>query len=145
MKLFRAVSPVVGSIALFAGTQASAATLEVFKSPYCGCCAAWVEHAREAGFTVKVTEVEDVAAVGQQLGVPGKLRSCHTTRAGKYVIGGHVPAADIKRLLKEKPDALGIAVAGMPAGSPGMDQGGAKQPYKTILFTAKGERVFAAH
>ncbi len=145
MKLFRAVSPAIGSIAILACSQAAAATLEVFKSPYCGCCAGWVEHVREAGFTVKVTEVEDVAAVGRKHGVPDKLRSCHTTKAGKYVIEGHVPAADIKRLLKEKPNAIGIAVAGMPAGSPGMDQSGAKQPYKTILFTAKGQRVFAAH
>lgn len=145
MKLFRGIAPVVGTIALMACTQAAAATLEVFKSPYCGCCGAWVEHVRAAGFTVKVTEVEDMANFGRQLGVPEKLRSCHTTKAGRYLIEGHVPAADIKRLLKEKPDAIGIAVAGMPAGSPGMDQGPEKEPYKTILFTAKGESVFAAH
>lgn len=145
MKLFRAIAPVVGTIALMACTQAAAATLEVFKSPWCGCCGAWIEHVRAAGFTVNVTEVEDIAAVSRQNGVPDKLRACHTTRAGEYVIEGHVPAADIKRLLKEKPDAIGIAVAGMPAGSPGMDQGPEKQPYNTILFTTKGERVFAAH
>lgn len=146
MKLFRGIAPVVATIALMACTQAAAAaTLEVFKSPYCGCCGAWVEHVRAAGFTVKVTEVEDMATFGSQFGVPEHLRSCHTTKAGKYVVEGHVPAADIKRLLKEKPDALGIAVAGMPAGSPGMDQGPEKEPYKTILVTAKGERVFAAH
>lgn len=145
MKLFRAVSPVIGAIALLASAQAAAATLEVFKSPYCGCCAAWVEHVRQAGFTVNVTEVEDVAAVAREHGVPDTLRSCHTAKAGKYVIEGHVPAADIERLLKEKPDAIGIAVAGMPAGAPGMDQGPQKQPYNTILFTANGERVFAAH
>jgi len=146
MKLFRAVSPLAASVALLACSQAAAAaTLEVFKSPYCGCCSKWVEHVRAAGFTVKVTEVEDMANFGSQLGVPEKLRSCHTAKAGKYLIEGHVPAADIKRLLKEKPDAIGIAVAGMPAGSPGMDQGPEKEPYNTILFTAKGESVFAAH
>lgn len=146
MKLFRALSPISVSLALLACSQAAAAaTLEVFKSPYCGCCGAWVEHMRAAGFTVKVTEVEDMANFGSQLGVPENLRSCHTTKAGKYLIEGHVPAADVKRLLKEQPNALGIAVPGMPAGSPGMDQGPEKEPYKTILFTAKGERVFAAH
>lgn len=146
MKLFRALSPIAVSLALLACSQAAAAaTLEVFKSPYCGCCGAWVEHMRAAGFTVNVTEVEDMANFGSQLGVPEKLRSCHTTKAGKYLIEGHVPAADVKRLLKEQPNALGIAVPGMPAGSPGMDQGPEKEPYKTILFTAKGERVFAAH
>lgn len=146
MKLFRALSPVIGAAALLACSQAAAAaTLEVFKSPYCGCCSKWVEHVRAAGFTVNVTEVEDMANFGSQLGVPEKLRSCHTARAGKYLVEGHVPAADIKRLLKEKPDALGIAVPGMPAGSPGMEQSGAKQAYQTILFSSKGERVFAAH
>lgn len=146
MKLFRGIAPVVGAIALMACTQAAAATLEVFKTPWCGCCGAWIEHVRAAGFTVNVTEVEDIAAVSKKHGVPDKLRSCHSSRAGKYVIEGHVPAADIKRLLKEKPDAIGIAVPGMPAGSPGMDHhSSAKQPYNTILFTAKGERVFAAH
>ena len=145
MKLMRGFIPIAGTIALMACTQAAAATLEVFKSPSCGCCAAWVEHVREAGFTVNVIEVEDIAAVSRQNGVPDELRSCHTAKAGKYVIEGHVPAADIKRLLKEKPAATGIAVAGMPAGSPGMDQGGSKQPYKTMLFTSKGQRVFASH
>lgn len=145
MKLFRGIAPLVGAIALMACTQAAAATLEVFKSPWCGCCGAWVEHMRAAGFTVKVTEVEDMATFGGQLGVPEKLRSCHTAKAGRYLIEGHVPASDIKRLLEEQPDALGIAVPGMPAGSPGMDQGPEKEPYKTILFTKKGERIFAAH
>lgn len=146
MKLFRTISPIAGAIALLACTQAAAAaTLEVFKSPYCGCCAHWVEHVREAGFDVKVTEVEDPSAVAGKHGVPEDLRSCHTARAGKYVVEGHVPAADIERLLREKPEAIGIAVPGMPAGSPGMDQGGSKQPYQTILFTKNDRRVFASH
>ena len=145
MKLFRGITPAVGTIALMMATQAAAATLEVFKTPWCGCCSAWVEHVREAGFTVNVTEVQDIAAVSRNNGVPEKLRSCHTAKAGKYVVEGHVPAADIKRLLKEKPDAIGIAVPGMPAGSPGMHHSSAKQPYDTILITSKGERVFASH
>lgn len=145
MRWFRAIAPVAAPVALLACTQAAAATIQVAKSPHCGCCEEWVEHMREAGFTVKVAHVEDVAPISKRLGVPDELRSCHTAKAGKYVIEGHVPAADVKRLLKEQPKALGIAVAGMPAGSPGMDQGSAKQPYKTILFTSDGTRVFAAH
>lgn len=145
MRWFRAIAPVAAPAALLACTQAAAATVEVVKSPYCGCCEEWVEHMREAGFTVKVAHVEDVTPTAKRLGVPDELRSCHTAKAGKYVIEGHVPAADVKRLLKEKPEALGLAVAGMPAGSPGMDQGSAKEPYKTILITSGGTRVFAAH
>lgn len=145
MKLFRLITPVTAPIALLACAQASAATVEVAKSAYCGCCQEWVDHIREAGFEVKVTNVDDVGAVSKQLGVPDELRSCHTAKVGNYVVEGHVPAADIKRLLKERPKAIGIAVAGMPAGSPGMDQGPAKQAYKTVLFTASGTKVFASH
>ena len=144
MKLLRGIA--VGTTALMLSAQAAAATLEVFKTPWCGCCAAWIEHVRQAGFTVKVTEVQDIAAVSKKHGVPDKLRSCHSSKAGKYAVEGHVPAADIKRMLKEKPDAIGIAVAGMPAGSPGMDHHSSeKRPYQTVLFTSKGQRVFASH
>jgi hypothetical protein len=125
--------------------QAAAATVEVMKSPSCGCCAKWVEHVRQHGLSVKVTNTEAMTAVKDKLGVPEKLRSCHTSKVGGYVVEGHVPAADIKRLLKQKPAAKGIAVAGMPIGSPGMEHGAHKEPYKTILFTAKGTRVFASH
>lgn len=145
MKLFRGLTPLAGTLALMLGTQAAAATLEVFKTPWCGCCAAWIEHVREAGFTVNVTEVQDIAAVSRKHGVPDTLRSCHSSKAGNYAVEGHVPAADIKRLLKEKPAALGIAVPGMPAGSPGMHHSSEKQPYDTVLFTSKGQSVFASH
>ncbi len=146
MKMFRVLGPVIGSVAIIACAQASAATtIEVAKSPYCGCCEQWIEHMRAAGFTVKVTNVEDVTPVANQLGVPDSLRSCHTAKAGKYAIEGHVPAADVKRLLKEQPDALGLAVAGMPQGAPGMEQGAPKEHYKTILFTRNGSQVFASH
>lgn len=145
MKLFRTIAPVAAPIAILACGQASAATVEVAKSAYCGCCEHWVDHIREAGFEVKVTNVDDVGAVAKRLGVPDELRSCHTAKVENYVIEGHVPASDIKRLLKERPKAIGIAVAGMPAGSPGMDRGPAKQAYNTILFTASGTKVFASH
>ena len=127
-------------------SAAHAAQLTVHKSPYCGCCAKWIEHVEKHGFTVKVIETEDMMAVKKRLGVPNALASCHTTQAGGYFIEGHVPAADIKRLLAEKPKAAGIAVPGMPMGSPGMEAGGQKQPYSTLLISKSGKpSTFARH
>ena len=124
---------------------ANATGMTVFKSPTCGCCAKWIEHARAHGFTVKVVEIDDIMAAKARHGVPDKLASCHTSLVGNYVVEGHVPAADIKKLLAAKPKAKGIAVPGMPAGSPGMEAG-FKQPYETLLFTADGKTsVFARH
>lgn len=146
MRVFRAMATVAVPIALAASaSQAAAATIEVMKSPYCGCCEEWVRHVRGAGFEVKVMNVEDVTPVAKRLGVPDELRSCHTAKVGKYVIEGHVPASDIKRLLRLQPNARGIAVAGMPPGSPGMDQGPSRQPFNTILFAEKSNQIFAAH
>ena len=126
--------------------NASAAALLVTKSAACGCCAHWVEHMKKAGFTVEVREVDDVAATAKRLGVPDALRSCHTSEIGGYVIEGHVPAADVKRLLATKPKAAGIAVPGMVMGSPGMEHGDHKQPYKVVLFDKSGKtKVFASH
>ena len=126
--------------------NAAAATLLVTKSESCGCCKHWVEHMKKAGFTVKVNTVADVTPTARRLGVPDALRSCHTSQIGGYVIEGHVPAADVKRLLASKPKAVGITVPGMVAGSPGMDQGSFKQPYKVLLFDKAGKtKVFAAH
>lgn len=133
-------------LALIACGQAAAATVEVVKSPYCGCCTAWVEHLRAHGFEVRVTDVEDVAPVADRAGVPQALRSCHTATVGGYAIEGHVPAGDIRRLIDERPDAAGLAVPGMPIGSPGMEQGDRREPYATILFRRNGEMaVFARH
>ena len=132
--------------AMFVGTAAHAATLTVYKSPSCGCCAKWIEHVEAHGFTVNTVPTDDMMAVKKKLGVPGEAMSCHTTKAGNYVVEGHVPAADIKRLLAQKPMARGIAVAGMPMGSPGMDMGGQKQPYATMLIGSNGKMtVFARH
>lgn len=132
--------------ALLACGQAAAATIDVVKSPYCGCCSAWVEHLRAHGFEVRVTDVENVAPVADRLGVPAPLRSCHTAEVEGYAIEGHVPAADIQRLLRERPQAAGLAVPGMPVGSPGMEQGDRRQPYATILFRRNGDMaVFARH
>lgn len=126
--------------------NASAATLLVTKSATCGCCKYWVEHMRKAGFTVDVREVDDVGPTAAKLGVPDNLRSCHTSQIGGYVIEGHVPAADVKRLLATKPKAVGISVPGMVMGSPGMEHGDHKQPYQVVLFDKAGKtRVFASH
>lgn len=135
----------IAASAAFMSTTAHAAQLTVHKSPYCGCCAKWIEHVEKHGFTVKVVETEDMTAVKKRLGVPGKLASCHTTQAGSYFVEGHVPAADIKRLLAQKPQAAGIAVPGMPIGSPGMEAVAA-EPYATILVRRDGTTsIFARH
>lgn len=120
-------------------------TLEVFKSPYCGCCGQWVEHMKKAGFKVKINEVTDISASRRQLGMPEKYGSCHTARIGNYLVEGHVPAADVKKLLREKPKAVGIAVPGMPLGSPGMESV-KPMPYQTLLVQSNGDNtVFAQH
>ena len=119
--------------------------IEVFKSASCGCCGAWVDHLRENGFEVVTHDVTDVPAQRKKLGMPERLGSCHSARLGSYVIEGHVPAADIRRLLKEKPAAIGLAVPGMVPGSPGME-GPRAVPYDTLLVGRDGSnRVFASH
>lgn len=126
--------------------NAAAATLAVTKTAACGCCAKWVEHMKKAGFNVTVRNVDDVTPTARRLAVPGRLRSCHTSEIGGYAIEGHVPVADIKRLLAQRTKAAGIAVAGMVVGSPGMEHGNQKEAYQTILFDKAGNtRVFASH
>jgi len=123
----------------------SATQLEVFKSPSCGCCGKWVEHLQQNGFRVTTRDVNDVPAARKSLGMPDRLGSCHTARIGGYVVEGHVPAADIRRLLKEKPQALGLAVPSMPPGSPGME-GERRVPYDTLLVSTDGKsKVFTHH
>ena len=123
----------------------SSAPVEVFKSPSCGCCGKWVEHLRQNGFQVETHDVEDVTAARKKMGMPDRLGSCHTAKIGGYVVEGHVPAADIQRLLKEKPKALGLAVPAMVPGSPGMES--AKPvPYQTLLVRTDGTtQVFTQH
>lgn len=132
--------------AMFVASAAHAATMTVYKSPSCGCCAKWVEHVEKHGFTVRTVPTADMMALKKKLGVPDEAMSCHTTKVGNYIIEGHVPAADIKRLLAQKPKARGIAVAGMPIGSPGMEHGDHRQPYSTMLIGMDGKtKVFAQH
>lgn len=123
----------------------AAAEMVVYRSPACGCCTAWVEHMREAGFQVRVEDRTDLAPVKAEMGVPADLSSCHTARVGGYVIEGHVPADDVRRLLAEEPDVKGLAVPGMPVGSPGME-GPNPEPYSVVAFDGEGGReVFARH
>ena len=143
MKLLKIIAP----LALLASAEgAVAATLLVTKTAFCGCCKVWVERMKAAGFAVEVKDVESVTPTARKLGVPDKLRSCHTSQIGGYAIEGHVPAADIKRLLAQRPKAAGIAVPGMVAGTPGMEHGDHSEPYQVILFDRSGKtRVFASH
>lgn len=113
----------------------------VHKDPNCGCCTGWVRHLEAAGFTVRVEEVADLEAVRKRLGVPEDLAACHTAEVEGYVIEGHVPAPALRKLLEQRPSAVGLAVPGMPAGSPGME-GGTPQKYDVVLFGAAGRRTF---
>jgi hypothetical protein len=115
-------------------------TVTVFKSPTCNCCKKWVAHMRENGFTVRTKDRQDVQPVKNKLGVPGKLRSCHTARVGGEVVEGHVPASLVKTYLRsDSARATGLAVPGMPVGSPGMEVPGRDaQPYQVMAFTGDG-------
>jgi hypothetical protein len=120
--------------------------MQVFKNPSCGCCGAWIDHLKAAGFDVRVTSVEDTSAVRQKLGLADRFGSCHTALVAGYVVEGHVPADDVKRLLASRPQALGLAVPGMPAGSPGMEVGARQDRYDVLLIDKQGrETVFASH
>ena len=124
---------------------AASPLVEVYKNASCGCCGSWVDHLRSQGFAVKVTEVADVTPYRVRAGVPAALASCHTGLVDGYAIEGHVPAADIRRLLRERPVAGGLAAPGMPAGAPGMDMPHAPA-YDVLLFQRDGTtRIFHAY
>jgi hypothetical protein len=127
-----------------AGAQAPPA-VDVFKTPTCGCCAKWVEHLRAQGFAAKTTDITNLSEVKAKHNVPLAVQSCHTAIVGGYVIEGHVPAADIKKLLKERPAVVGLAVPGMPIGSPGME-GPVPDRYDVLSFDKQGKtRIFSTH
>lgn len=134
--------------AVLTGASAPAAPptqITVYKSPSCGCCTKWVDHLKANGYSVTAKDVDDVEPIKAELGVPAKLASCHTALVGGYVVEGHVPAQDIDRLLREKPKVVGLAVPGMPLGSPGMEAG-RKDAYDVVAFAANGAtKVFARH
>jgi hypothetical protein len=119
--------------------------ITVWKAANCGCCVHWVEHLTQAGFPTEVHEVEDMDPVKARLGVAADVASCHTGQVEGYFVEGHVPASAIKRLLAERPQAKGLAVPGMPAGSPGMEIGDTKVPYDVLLVAAGGPTVYERH
>lgn len=134
--------------AVVSPAQGQSRSVQVYKDPNCGCCVNWVEHLRKAGFTVAVTNSDDMAAVKDTHTVPRQARSCHTAIVNGYVVEGHVPAADVQRLLKERPaGVVGLAVPGMPVGSPGMEvAGGRVQAFDVLAFDKDGRTsVFASH
>jgi hypothetical protein len=115
--------------------------ITVHKDPTCGCCSGWVQHLQDAGFVTKVLDTRDIDAVKKRLGVPDDLAACHTAEVAGYIIEGHVPAAALKRFLAEKPNAKGLAVPGMPIGSPGME-GGRPEKYDVVLFGQNSRRTY---
>lgn len=125
-------------------------TVTVWKTPSCGCCKEWVVHMRKEGFNVVTHDVSDTAPIRQKLGLHGKFGSCHTAQVGGYVIEGHVPAREVKRLLREKPVAIGLSVPGMPVGSPGMEMPGemlgVRDAFDVMLVTQdRSSRVYESY
>lgn len=146
----RIVLSASAAMLLTSGCAQAAPTREIVvtKTPWCGCCKGWVTHLVRAGFKPKVIEVQDLAPIRSKYGIPFELSSCHTGEIGGYVIEGHVPPADVERLLRERPKAIGIIVPGMPIGSPGMEsRDGRREAFETLLLLDKSGRtkVFARH
>jgi hypothetical protein len=144
--------PVAATPAAQAAAQPSVApanaqpNVVVYKNATCGCCALWVDHLRAHGFPVEVHDVDNMSPVKERVGVPPAMGSCHTAEVGGYFIEGHVPAADIQRLLEQKPDAKGLTVPGMPIGSPGMEQGDRADAYDVYLVNRDGTTsVYASY
>jgi len=126
-------------------TASTDPVLEVYKSPTCGCCGAWVDHMKENGYQVVVHEQQNLQSIKEKAGILPGQGSCHTAFIGDYVIEGHVPASDVDRLLAERPDAKGLTVPGMPVGSPGMEMGDRVDAYDVLLFDEEGTEVFSHH
>ncbi len=143
MELLLATAITFGSAAL-AGAQELPA-MKVWKTPWCGCCGAWVQHMQAAGFKVTVRDTETLGAIKQRLGIPENLQSCHTATIAGYRIEGHVPAGDVKRLLTSRLKVTGLSVPGMVSGSPGMENG-RRDPYDVIAFAPDGRTtVFSSY
>jgi len=126
------------------GASANLPPITVYKSPTCGCCVDWVAHLRDNGLTVKVEDRINMGPVKRQVGLPKGLGSCHTATVEGYVVEGHVPAEQVKRLLRQKPSLRGLSVPGMPVGSPGMERGDYVEPYWVVGFTASGDTTVVA-
>jgi len=140
-----AALPALAAVACTTADAVERPPMTVYKTPTCGCCGDWIDHVREAGYEVTVKDIDDLHVIKDELGVPHRLESCHTAVVGPYVVEGHVPADLVDKMLSEKPDARGIAVPGMPVGSPGMVQPGMRGvDYEVLLFQADGRtKVFA--
>lgn len=147
-RLSKRITPWLAALAMLGSGSALAQNLprvDVYKSPTCECCDRWIEHIKRDGFAVDAHIVDDLGAARRKLGMPDRYGSCHTAKVGRYAVEGHVPAKDIKRLLKEQPKAVGIAMPGMPAGSPGMDIPNTP-PFSTVLVLEGGSsRIYATH
>jgi hypothetical protein len=145
MKRRRFIAALALAVVARAAPAQEKRVVQVWRSPSCGCCGAWVKPLQENGFSTQVHLVDDTSAMRRSLGIPERFGSCHTAKVGGYAIEGHVPAGDIRRLLAERPNARGLAAPGMPAGSPGMDVPNSP-PYE-ILLIGNDERstVFARH
>jgi hypothetical protein len=140
LTLAMATLAAVSTMSFLAPAIAAGQTVTVYKTPTCGCCTEWVGHLQTQGFSVTATDVStaQLTAVKNEQGIPPRLRSCHTGMVGNYVIEGHVPGSIIFRLLQEKPAVAGLAVPGMPIGSPGME-GPNPQPYEVFSFDRAGQ------
>jgi hypothetical protein len=134
--LVAAVAPLLQPGAVLAAEQ----PITVHKDPACGCCSGWVEHLQRAGFVTTVVDTRSLDAVKRRLRVPDDLAACHTAEVSGFVVEGHVPALALKRFLAERPNAAGLAVPGMPVGSPGME-GGTPEAYEVVLFGPNGRRT----
>jgi len=131
--------------ATLAETEASTTEMTVYHDPNCGCCGKWVDHMRANGFSVETVPTREMNGIKLDLGVPRNLPSCHTAVVGDYVIEGHVPADDVKRLLTEQPGAAGLSVPGMPLGSPGMEMDDRRMAYDVIRFDEDGDTTVFNH
>lgn len=145
-----AAAVAIGGVLMFQGAGAEPTTIQVYKTPTCGCCTKWIDHLRVAGYAVEATDLPDLSTLKATNGVPRELASCHTAMVEGYVIEGHVPASDIDRLLAERPEVAGLAVPGMPMGSPGMEHPDPSrhEAFEVVAFggrDAPDRPVFARH
>ena len=146
VKTFLAAVFLASSMSVQAEEAVADKEMTVYRSPTCGCCGKWIDHVKQNHFVVKDIVSDDMQAIKKKLGVPEQLASCHTAVVDGYVIEGHVPAADIEKLLQTKPKVTGISAPGMPMGSPGMEMGSRQDDYAVVSFDDAGNvQVFAEH
>ena len=148
MKKLKAIVLLLTAVSQGLAAEEAGKPLEmtVYRSPTCGCCGKWLEHAKQNGFKINDVVSDDMETIKARFGVPEKLASCHTAVVDGYVVEGHVPAGDIQKMLQSKAKVSGIAAPGMPMGSPGMEMGGRQDAYKVVSFDKEGKfEVFASH